>query len=76
MKMTNLQEIVLCYDREEIMGEDIYFNKLYENCKKYSNYINISFIYPRHNEINLKESPFDKGEKVFYELLKRRVRVN
>lgn len=76
LKIPNLQEIVLCYDREEKIGECAYFNKLYENCKKYSNYINISFIYPRYNEISLKESPFDKGEEIFYELLKRRVRVN
>lgn len=75
MKVPNLQEIVLCYDREEKPGEEKYFNKLYENCKKYSHYINTSFIYPRNGEIELKQSPFDKGEQTFFELLRRRVRV-
>ena len=76
LKIPNLQEIVLCYDREEKPGEEKYFNKLYENCKKYSHYVNMSFIYPRNGEIELKQSPFDKGEQTFFELLKRRVRVN
>ena len=76
LKIPNLQEIVLCYDREEKPGEEKYFNKLYENCKKYSHYVNMSFIYPRNGEIELKQSPFDKGEQTFFELLRRRVRVN
>ena len=75
LKIPNLQEIVLCYDQEEKPGECRYFDKLYENCKKYSRYINMSFIYVRNGEISLKESPFDKGEQVFVELLKRRVKV-
>lgn len=75
LKIPNLQEIVLCYDQEERTGEDKYFYKLYENCKKYSKYVDMSFIYVRNGEIALKDSPFDKGEKVFTELLKRRVRV-
>ena len=76
LKIPNLQEIVLCYDREEKPGEEKYFNKLYENCKKYSHYVDMSFIYSRNGEIELKQSPFDKGEQTFFELLKRRVRVN
>ena len=76
LKIPNLQEIVLCYDREEKPKEEKYFNKLYENCKKYSHYVNMSFIYPRNGEIELKQSPFDRGEQIFFELLKRRVRVN
>ena len=75
LKIPNLHEIVLCYDQEEKSGEDKYFYKLYENCKKYSQYINMSFVYVRNGEIALKDSPFDRGEKIFMELLKRRVRV-
>lgn len=76
LKIPNLQEIVLCYDREEKPGEEKYFNKLYENCKKYSHYVNMSFVYSRKGEIELKQSPFDKGEQIFSGLLKNRVRVN
>ena len=69
------REIVICFDKEELDGENKYFNKLYSLCKKYSNYCTISFIYDRNNILELKDSPTDKGEEVFRELLKRRVIV-
>lgn len=69
------KEIVLCFDKEELPGEDKYFNKLWNMCKKYSNYCNFSFIYDRQNLLEPKDSPSDKGEKIFYELLKKRVIV-
>lgn len=75
MKNCCPSEIVLCFDKEEKPGEDKYFNKLYEICKKYNQYCNFSFIYDRENLLDLKDSPTDKGEQVFLELLKRRVRV-
>ena len=75
LQIPGIQEIVLCYDNEELPGEDKYFNKLYENCKKYSQYVNMSFIYVRNGELNLKESPFDRGEETFLKLLNKRVRV-
>ena len=75
LKIPGIQEVVLCYDHEELPGENKYFYKLYENCKKYSQYVNMSFVYARNGELSLKESPFDKGEAVFTELLKRRVKV-
>lgn len=68
-------EIVLCFDKEEKPGEDKYFYKLYNLCKKYSNYCNLSFIYDREGLLELKESPTDRGEEVFQQLLKRRVKV-
>ena len=40
MKTCYPKEIVLCFDKEELKGEDKYFNKLYEMCKKYKNYCN------------------------------------
>ena len=69
------REIVVCYDREEINGETKYFNKLYEMCKKYVNYGNISFIYDREGLSKMKDSPSDNGEEIFKQLLKGRVRV-
>lgn len=75
LKIPNLQEIVLCYDKEEKPGEDKYFNKLWELCQKYKNYCNFSFIYDRSGLLNMKESPMDKGEETFMKLLEKRVRV-
>ena len=68
-------EIVICFDKEEKEGEDIYFNKLYALCKKYTQYANFSFIYDRLGLLDLKDSPTDKGEEVFQKLLEKRVRV-
>lgn len=68
-------EIVICYDKEEKKGEEKYFNKLWNFCKKYKTYCNMSFIYDRENIIGQKDSPSDRGEKIFLELLKRRIIV-
>ena len=69
------QEIVICFDKEELPHEDKYFNHLYELCKKYQAYTNFSFIYDKENLLDLKDSPTDKGEEVFLKLLKKRVKI-
>ena len=68
-------EIVICFDKEEKPGEDIYFNKLYKLCNKYKNYANFSFIYDMENLLDLKDSPTDKGQEIFEKLLRKRVRI-
>ena len=68
-------EIILCFDKEELPGEDRYFNKLWNICQKYKNYCNFSFIYDREGLLDLKDSPTDKGEETFLKLLDRRVKV-
>jgi hypothetical protein len=75
MKTCCPTEIILCFDKEELPGEDKYFNKLYNICKKYGQYCNFSFIYDREGLLDLKESPTDRGEEVFVKLLEKRVRV-
>lgn len=69
------REIVVCYDNEEVKGEDKYFNKLYKMCKKYSNYCNMSFVYDRVGITKLKDSPTDNGEEIFMKLIKERIRI-
>lgn len=69
------KEIVLCFDNEEKEKEDKYFNKLMGICKKYNNYCNFSFIYDRKNLTKKKDSPVDRGEEIFRELVKERVKV-
>lgn len=68
-------EIILCFDKEELPGEDRYFNKLWNICQKYKNYCNFSFIYDREGLLDLKDSPTDKGEETFLKLLDKRVKV-
>ena len=75
IKVGRPDEVVLCFDNEEKPGEDVYFNKLYTMCKKYSKLTNFSFIYDRDRLTEPKDSPTDRGEEIFRELLRRRVKV-
>ena len=75
LKTCHPQEIVICFDKEELPGKEDYFNKLYSICKKYSNYADFSFIYDREGLLDLKDSPTDRGPKIFEELLRKKVRV-
>lgn len=69
------KEIIICFDKEEKPGEDKYFNKLWNIGKKYSAYCNFSFVYDREGLLGMKDSPTDKGEQVFKELVRKRVIV-
>ena len=69
------QEIIICFDKEEIRGEEKYFNKLWKIGKKYSEYCDFSFIYDRNSLLNMKDSPSDRGEEVFRKLFEKRVKV-
>lgn len=69
------REIVVCYDNEELKGENKYFDKLYKICEKYSNYCNMSFVYDRNGLTKLKDSPTDNGEEIFIKLIKERIKV-
>lgn len=68
------KEIVICFDKEDNTN-DMYFNKLYALGKKYQNYADFSFIFDFKGLLKLKDSPFDKGERVFEELLSKRVKI-
>lgn len=75
LKECNPKEIVICFDKEEEQGQDKYFHKLWNLCKKYNHYCDFSFIYDRENLLSLKDSPTDKGEEIFEKLLRKRVKV-
>lgn len=75
MKTCAPKEFIICFDKEEEGIEDKYFNKLKKLGEKYSNYGDFSFIYDFHNRLEMKDSPVDRGEETFNQLLKERVRV-
>lgn len=75
LKTAHPQEVILCFDSEENEGEEKYFNKLYKICSKYTNYVNMSFVYDRKHLLNKKDSPSDRGEDIFRELIKKRIKV-
>lgn len=68
-------EIVICFDNEELPGENKYFFKLWNIGQKYKNYCNFSFIYDKYGLSKLKDSPTDNGEAVFKKLLEKRIFV-
>jgi len=74
LKLCAPREIIICFDKEEDKN-NIYFNKLWKICKKYSEYSQFSFIYDKENLLKMKESPFDNGEKIFKQLVKERIKV-
>ena len=75
MQTARPHEIVICFDKEEKPGSDIYFNKLYDIGKKYQTYADFSFIYDMENLLDMKDSPTDKGEDIFWDLYRKRVKV-
>jgi hypothetical protein len=75
LKECSPREIIICFDNEELPNKDDYFRKLKATAERYSNYCNFSFIYDKNKLLELKDSPTDKGEEIFKELLQRRVRI-
>lgn len=68
-------EIVICFDQEEELGKQDYFDKLYNLCCKYKVYSDFSFIYDKEKLLRLKDSPSDRGEEIFLKLLEKRTKV-
>lgn len=75
MRYCQPKYVVVCFDNEEEKGQSKYFDKLYKMCKKYTNYCSMSFIYDREGLTNKKDSPSDRGEDIFIQLLNKRVVV-
>lgn len=75
LNLCEVNEVVICFDKEEKQGEEVYFNKLWNLCNKYKNYCQFSFIYDRMGLLEMKDSPTDKGEEIFKKLLEKRVKV-
>lgn len=78
LKNVKPKEIIICFDKEyEVAGApdgQKYFKKLWDLCKKYSLYCNISFVFDREKLLGLKDSPIDKGKEIFLRLLETRIK--
>lgn len=79
VKKCGVNEIIIALDKEYLDSKtkdgELYFNKIYDMCKKYQNYANFSFIFDMNGVLDLKDSPVDKGKEVFEKLLKKRVHI-
>lgn len=73
------KEIVICFDKEytkmNTPAGKKYFSKLWDIGKKYSQYVNISFIYDMNNLLEEKDSPIDKGKDIFEQLIQKRIKT-
>ena len=78
LKYIKPREIIICFDKEyEAAGApdgQKYFKKLWDLCKKYSLYCNMSFVFDREKLLGLKDSPIDKGKEIFLRLLETRIK--
>ena len=80
--LTNIlgaNEITIAFDKEyEDWRSDqarTYRMKLENICKKYRSQATFSYIWDMDNLLGYKDSPFDKGQEVFEELYKHRIKV-
>jgi hypothetical protein len=73
-----VKEIIICFDRQFRYKGDEEFKrwvkKLTDIHKKYSPYVQISFVFDKHGDkLGYKMSPIDNGKDVFLELFKERI---
>lgn len=69
MKYCKPREIILAFDK------GVQYDYLLKLCNKYLAYCNMSFTYDFQGLLKDKESPFDAGQEVLEELLRRRIRL-
>ena len=67
-------EIIIGFDKD-VCEEEVRYNakQLKTENMIYTN--NISYIYDKYNLLDSKDSPTDKGEEIFKELFKERIKI-
>lgn len=75
LKETGAERIIIAFDKEgeNWKEKEKYREKLVKLCKRYSNECLMGFITDTKNLIRLKDSPIDRGEKIFKQLYKEGV---
>jgi DNA primase len=74
-------EVVIAFDKDVMTmkdketGEDVGEQFLIDTCNKFSKYRKASYIFDTYNILGEKDSPIDKGVKIFNHLLKYRKEV-
>ena len=75
LKEAGAERIIIAFDKEgeNWKEKEKYREKLAKLCKRYSNECLMGFITDTKNLIRLKDSPIDRGEKIFKQLCKEGV---
>lgn len=71
LKSLGVEDIIFMYDREE---DEKILKKIEKNYKKCSLLFNVYYVKDYEDLINIKDSPVDKGECVYRELLNKRIK--
>lgn len=77
LQQSGCKELIIAFDKEHTkIGDEDYYKekkKLQSVGNKVKNYMKVSYIYDTGKLLDLKDSPLDKGPKVFEELLRNRL---
>ena len=72
-----VKEIIVAFDKQfkKLNDEEHkrWVKKLKDIHKKYSSYVEMSFIFDLDDLLGYKQSPTDRGEEIFLELFERRI---
>ena len=72
-----VEEVIIAFDKQFQEFNDDEHKKLVKNLrnihKKYSPYVQISYMFDKWNLLNYKASPIDHGPDIFLELFNRRI---
>lgn len=71
------QEIIIAFDKQFQQRGDAEFKHLTKNLtaihNKYKNYVSVSFVFDKEQELGYKDSPIDRGAETFVKLFQNRV---
>ena len=74
------KEVILAYDKEydDIDSDEakLYEQKLIKNLDGLQDYMKVGYLMDRNNLLDKKDSPIDKGKKVFQKLIGERIYIN
>ena len=79
IKLLGVNEIVVAFDKEyeELYSPKAkqYKKKLSDICNKYKYLASFSYIYDEQNLLGLKDAPNDRGQEIFEQLYRKRIKV-
>lgn len=71
------KNFVICFDKQFQKLNDIEFEKWIKKLKKintrFSNEVNVSFVFDKEGLLQYKSSPIDEGKEKFLQLYKKRI---
>lgn len=72
LRRCGAERIIIAFDKEGSTWKEKekYHEKLKKLCKRYSNYCLMGYMFDKHNLLDLKDSPTDRGKEIFMKIYK------